>query len=105
MSEHRKKSLWGSGTTGKQLGLAQVERMQRPFVELMRERAIAIARATGRVTSDDLRAYAQAEGIVPEHSNCWGAIFRGSCWRCVGRVKSKLTSNHSREIRVWELAQ
>jgi hypothetical protein len=95
----------GSGSILKERGLDSVESHEATFVEKMRKRAFEIATESGTVTSDDLRHYAKAYGIVPNHQNAWGAIFRGKLWRSVGRKKSSLNSNHNREIRVWALTE
>lgn len=84
-------------------GLKLVAEHNPHFVHLMREQALLIAERNGTVTSDDLREYANLHGIMPKHPNAWGSIFRGKHWRCVGRTKSRLTSNHRREIKVWGL--
>ena len=98
-------NLDGSGAARKEKGLDSVESHEATFVEKMRNRAVEIATESGTVTSDDLRRYAKAYGITPNHPNAWGAIFRGKLWRSVGRKKSTLTTNHSREIRVWALTE
>jgi hypothetical protein len=97
--------LWGNGENPKDTGIASVESHNPTFVEKMRARAIEVATSEGTVTSDDLRRYGKAYGIEPNHPNAWGAIFRGNLWRSVGRKKSTLNSNHSREIRVWSLKE
>jgi hypothetical protein len=79
-----------------------VEGHNRYFMETMREEAKRISHEVGHVTSDDLRIYAGARGIEPTHPNCWGAIFRVPSWRVVGRTKSYISSNHTREIRIWK---
>lgn len=97
-------SLWGSGDTLRDAGMATTELANADFIRTMRAKAIEIAKAKGVVTSDDLRKHAQELQIGPSHPNAWGALFRvGKTWRVVGRIKSKLSSNHSREIRVWAL--
>ena len=96
-------SFWGKGEARKEAGIASVEANNPTFCERMRKRAIEIASEKGTVTSDDLRLYGKAMGIVPNHPNAWGAIFRGKLWTAVGHEKSKLNSNHSREIRVWAI--
>jgi hypothetical protein len=93
------------GEAARDEGVALVSENNPTFVEIMREAARVLARKNGSVCSDDLRAYAQMCGIEPEHQNAWGAIFRGQEWVVVGRRKSRLTSNHAREIRVWTLRE
>lgn len=72
------------------------------FVGHMRAVAEFYSRQAGYVTSDVLRAYAMENSIAPGHQNAWGAIFRGRAWHCVGRRKSALSTNHAREIKVWQ---
>ena len=89
------------GTQRKEAGISLVESNAVPFIEAMRREAIRISILRGSVTSDDLRLYADRHGFIPHHQNAWGAIFRGKAWRIVGRKKSELVSNHTREIRIW----
>lgn len=84
-------------------GTSSVAASNADFVEHMRHIAEDICRDRGQVTCDDLRRYALRHGLKPKHPNAWGAVFRGNGWRCIGRAKSQLASNHAREIRVWEL--
>lgn len=98
-------NTWRGGRGSKEVGQHLVEENNRTFVATMRQRAIEIATAKGRVTSDDLRRLAFAEGIKPDHPNAWGAVFLGNELIEIGRTKSRLTSNHHREIRVWGLGQ
>jgi hypothetical protein len=98
-------NTWRGGRASKNVGQDLVEENNRTFVATMRRRAVDIAMAKGRVTSDDLRRFAFAEGIKPDHPNAWGAVFRGHELVEIGRTKSRLTSNHHREIRVWGLSQ
>lgn len=96
---------WERGNKHKEAGLDSVEEHNPSFVEIMRKRARELVAETGRVTSDDLRRYARVNGIAPDHPNAWGAVFGGKEWVQIGRMKSKLTSNHAREIRIWTLRE
>jgi len=82
-------------------GLDQVESNSPTFQELMRAEAKRICRIKGWVTSDDLREYANREGIEPHHPNAWGAVFRGKDWVTVGIANSTVPTNHARLIRRW----
>jgi hypothetical protein len=93
--------LWGAGRQLKEQGLDTTEMTNQAFVKMMRNYAIALCEQTGSVSSDDLRRYAATYGVRPAHSNAWGSIFRGKEWSAIGRIKSELSSNHAREIRVW----
>ena len=73
------------------------------FVTVMRKIAVDLARASGSVTSDDLRVLCRRRGIAPAHPNVWGAIFRGPGWRVLDRQASTFEGNHAREIKVWGL--
>lgn len=86
-------------------GLDAVESNSPSFQELMRAEAARICRQKGWVDSDDLREFAAREGIEPHHPNAWGAIFRGSRWQPCGFARSRLTSNHARVIRRWQLTE
>ena len=82
-------------------GLDSVEGNSMTFQDRMRAEAIRISNARGWVTSDDLREYADREGIEPHHPNAWGAVFRGKCWVTVGIANSTVPTNHARLIRRW----
>ena len=82
-------------------GLDSVEGNSMTFQEQMRAEAIRICRLKGWVDSDDLREYAEAEGIEPHHKNAWGAVFRGNDWVTVGITNSRVPTNHARLIRRW----
>ena len=94
---------YAAGKEAKEAGQASVELHNIDFVTNMRDVARAIARENGTVSADDLRRYAAANDIKPAHPNAWGSIFRGKGWRVVGRKKSALRTNNSREIKIWEL--
>lgn len=85
----------------KEYGLTAVELEHESFVVLMRKVAQEFSRLHGSVTSDDLRVLVSRWGLTPGHSNAWGAIFRGTGWRCIDRTRSAVKSNHAREIKVW----
>lgn len=86
----------------KQEGLDAIEESGRDFLALMRAEAIRISESRGWVTSDDLRVYASQNNLEPTHRNVWGAIFHGTKWKVIGRRKSAVPDNHSREIKVWQ---
>lgn len=91
-----------TGHTLKRQGLDQIAMRNRAFLETMRTWAKDHALRTGMVTTDDVRLQAEAVGLIPTHHNCWGAVFRGHGWVCIGRKPSALATNHYREIRVWQ---
>lgn len=86
-------------------GQALVEDRNETFVALMRAEARRISKERGWVSSDDLRVYASQLDLKPIHQNCWGSIFRGPYWQVVGRRKSAVPENHSREIRAWQYVE
>jgi hypothetical protein len=72
------------------------------FVSAMRALARHLASLKGRITIDDLRKWAKERDVYPHHPNAWGAVFKTG-FKAVGRVKSKLVSNHRRWVFVWEI--
>jgi hypothetical protein len=82
-------------------GLDSVENNNLTWVERMREIAKKISIEQGEVCADDLRRIADRANDNPDHVNAWGAVFRGSQWRVIGRRKSITPSAHAREIKVW----
>ena len=95
----------GLGLRLKWQGIELVYENNRTFVDGMRLVAKAIVKARGRVSSDDLREVASKLKIAPDHCNAWGSITKGKIWKCIGRKKSELPSNHGREIRVWSFSE
>jgi len=92
-------------TTGQQLkqeGLDAVEWSHMSWIDQMRYLAHQIWAARKEVSTDDLQDYVSHNLMpAPDKPNAWGAIFRGTCWRELRRQKSRIPSNHAREIRVW----
>ncbi len=72
------------------------------FLHLMRDFAIHYSLATGGVTADDVRAYADVMGMHPSSPKVWGSVFSGRGWRCIGHHQSALVSNHAHEYKVWQ---
>lgn len=56
----------------------------------------------GRVTSDDVRDACEKYGLKPMSEKAYGSIFRGKGWRCIGFEPSRIKSNHSRRLCVWQ---
>lgn len=92
-----------AGVQGKDNGIQQIVDNNPTFVKTMQGVARLIARRRGVVCSDDLREVASQYGIAPKHENAWGGIFRGKNWIKVGTVRSRIPSNHAREIKSWAL--
>lgn len=90
------------GEEYKRAGPDKVTLSNQEFVVTMRIRARRLCATAGSVTADDLRLFADAEGIEPAHPNAWGAIFRGAKWVGAGYTKNQIPSNHARVIQVWK---
>ncbi len=92
-----------AGEAKRDHGIAMVSLTGADFLERARTAARSMGRMSGKVSCDDIREWAEVEGVKPHHPNLWGAIFAGKEWVCVGRQKSQFPSNHAREIRIWAL--
>ena len=86
----------------KERGIDAVEANSDGWVQRARRNAVFIAEREGRVTTDNLRRWADLVKDQPHSPHAWGAIFRGKGWVGVGYVKSTYGSNHGRRIVVWE---
>ena len=84
-------------------GKALVAEGNASFLDVIRAVARDIARDTGSVSANDLRAYALEHGLAPDHPNAWGAVFKGGEWRALGYVQSSIPSRHAGMIREWAL--
>ena len=84
-------------------GLSSVAHHCETFLDAVRTEAHRLALERGQVTIDDLRAWANDNGLLPHHPNAWGAVFREPGWQCVGHAQSHLVTNHGREVKVWRL--
>jgi len=82
-------------------GLDSVEANNQSWIERIRAVARQISMASGSVSADDLRKWADKHNDQPGHVNAWGSVFRGAGWVVVGRVKSTTPTCHAREIKVW----
>jgi hypothetical protein len=93
------------GREKRDAGIALVSINNKEFIAEMRKFANDLAKHTGQVHVDDVREYAIAKGIRPNHSNAWGAVFRGSEFTQSGEYRaSRLISNHGHRSPVWILA-
>jgi|GEM_PF-2443505 len=86
------------------MGLESVELHNEDFVRSARNIARKLAEMNGQVTMDDVREVFDKLAIAPRHCNSFGAVFKSKEFCCIGRTKSRLTSNHAREIKIWKLA-
>ena len=73
----------------------------REFLARIRWHARTQSELWGSVTTDQLRSIALQYGLEPSHPNTWGAILKGKCWKCIGRQRSSITSNHGRFICIY----
>ena len=93
-----------AGERAKAEGLEQVQLHDtRRFLDRARMFARHQSRVYGKVSSDDVREWAYIEGLEPHHKNAWGAIFVGKEWVCIGWQRSRIRSNHGRQICLWRL--
>lgn len=96
-----------TGQARKEEGVRAVAIHNITFLNAIRHIAVKISRENGGfVTADDLREYADREGIKPNHPNAWGSVFRsaprGFVFRKTGAYQaSRYPSNNGRTIPVW----
>ena len=94
-------------TTGTQLKLEGLERAaSRHAVDLRRAQQIAeLMAGLGRIiTADDVRDLFFEHHHRPlDIGNAMGSLFPRKKWECVGRVKSKRPSSHTRFVSQWQL--
>ena len=90
---------------GRDRGIARVAAKNGTFLETMRGVARMICRQKGSVTADDLREWADRNGIQPSHQNAWGAVFHHSEFEPGEFVVSRQVQGHSNRIRLWRLRE
>lgn len=79
-------------------------------LSLLRIHARKVSDERGSCCSDDLRKYANEEGLNVTTPKAWGAItnsiFRAKDgWIEVGRKQSEIEGNHARKISVFRLVK
>jgi hypothetical protein len=85
-------------------GISQAGANSGRWLDIARATALRIAQVHGQVTSDDVRAILEGQGLYPHHPNAWGAVFKQPHWTPTGeRVASRVPSRHANEIRVWKI--
>ena len=85
-------------------GIARVKSKNADFVETLKSVARMIARKKGTVCADDLRKWADENGIVPTSSNAWGAVFcRNPDFELAGYKRSEQKQGHANLQRIWKL--
>lgn len=87
-------------------GISRVKAKNSDFVETLKSVARMIARKNGTVCADDLRKWADENGMVPTSSNAWGAIFcRNPDFVLHGYARSSQVQGHGNLQRVWALRE
>jgi len=72
------------------------------FLSIMRAHAKEVSDREGSVTIDDVREYAERNGLIPQHRNVWGVVFSGRGWESLGQAASRTPSNHAHQNKVWK---
>jgi hypothetical protein len=75
-------------------GIELVASRNAAFLRRCREYAIT-------VSIEDVRDFAQAQGLLPTHPNAWGAVFKTAAFTPVGYCRNNLESAHARTVRRW----
>lgn len=82
-----------------QLGLFEIRKSE--FLERCREIAIAIARARGSVSINDIRD--QVEIPPGTHPSVLGAVFKRGGFQVVGFTEATHPQAHARIVRIYSL--
>ena len=93
------------GSALKQMGLYQTEANNQALVRLARAIAREHCVKYGSTTIDAVRQDPRMAEFQPSSPNCWGAVFMGDEWHCIGYEPSQLASNHHRRIARWAYRQ
>lgn len=82
-------------------GIERVAERHEEWLDAVRARAWAVARAKGVVSINDLRPYF----VLPEgaHHNLWGTVFRTADFAPVGITRVEHPEGHARTVRVYAL--
>lgn len=92
------------GRKRRNTGIAQVTSKNGTFVETLKSVARMIARNKGTVTADDLRIWADRNGMEPTSPNAYGAIFaKNPDFEPCGFCPSAQPNRRGGMIRVWRL--
>ncbi len=90
--------------TARDTALARMEKAHSAWISAARVVAKRIAKRTGEVTADDVRAVLYPR-LKPAHYNAWGAVFRHSDFEFTGQFKrSAVPKGKGNMQRVWRLA-
>ena len=83
-------------------GIKKVSENNHEFLTILRQQARIICHQKGWVCSDDLREWADRNGLKPSHPNCWGAVFNKDF--IPGEyIVSKQVQGHCNRIKKWVL--
>ena len=84
-------------------GIAAISSRNQTFLETVRGAARMICRRQGTVTADDVRKWADENGIEPKHRNCWGAVFKTPDFEIAGFTRSSQIQGHGNRICVYRI--
>lgn len=84
-------------------GIAAVAARNQTFLETVRGAARMICRRQGTVTADDVRKWADENGIEPTHRNCWGAVFKTPDFEFAGLTRSAQVQGHGNRICIYRI--
>jgi hypothetical protein len=95
------------GEHEKRQGMSNAEHSQKSsLLEKARDVAerLALADPNRLCNADDVGVAMQDMGITGSLGPAAGSLFKGKKWEFTGqRIRSRRTSNHAREIKVWRL--
>lgn len=85
----------------KREGMARAESRAPDLAELLRDHARGVSHRIGRVTIDDCRDFAEANGLSVPSPAFWGVVFKGPGWERIGFEPSKRAGKNSHVQSVW----
>ena len=96
---------FAAGERAKREGIARAESRDLSLAERLRDQARRIAREQGSVTIDDVRDYADANGIAVPSPSFWGSVIRATHgFVVIDYEKSRRAAKHSHLQPRWGLA-
>ena len=84
-------------------GIKKVAGKNKAFLDLMRPVARDICRIQGWVSSNELRAWADMNGVAPNHYNAWGAVLTTKEFVPGEYIVSEQPQGHCNRVRRWTL--
>ena len=85
----------------KHAGMERVALNNLAFLHKARRQIARILMERDTVSIDDLREWADDNGITPKHPNAWGTVFNGQGLIRFDYVPSRYPSSRGRMIAVW----